>query len=725
MYVVYNSVYPPELADIEARNASPDRSHNETWDALVITGVLGLAAEQILFVSVFYFGLKWLGLLNDSRQRRLFLGLILAGGLLSALAFALLIDVGYLGVGLPLGMLLGLLAYLALTSVFYPYHRPETPGERTRALTLMMFLGAIIAHYVEVHFGIAIAATRLYFWVYCGAVLAVGFWMTHGGKYGKTAQTALKAEIDPGWLVEPSDESAGSAVTGRRSRRKGGEAPWRQHAWIGGLTGGILLSALSYDYLTNSSRLTSIAGILQRSLTILPQSDGEIVSFGILALFVTGWLAWSVIAAAEWARREPQDSRSVFLTSAAVSLAIWFVFSTLHAGRLIAVIQAGAAGEGDPSAFAAVLRQSAALERMLTQFYIAVLLIVLLLGRQLTGSQDAYRRLAGPTGTAAAIAAIIGTLALAGAWQINLRIIHADIAFKVADPFTRNESANSWQVALDLYKRSNRLAPQEDHYFLFLGKAYLELSRLLRNESPFAVQELLTQAEADLMRAQRINPLNTDHTANLARLYRFWAGVSAVVENPRELLLQSADYYARALVLSPNNAIIWNEWALLYLQELGDEEKGLELLMHSMETDPFYDGAYGILGDYYAALARAATDDAARLAAARTAAEYYSGAIERSRRPSARYLYAAAMGGVYEIAGDLPAAIAAYLIALENSSENQVWLVADTLAKVYARAEDFSAALEYAALSLEQAPDEQKPAQQQLIVEITAMQTDP
>ncbi|MEZ4646278.1 MAG: hypothetical protein R3E31_26740 [Chloroflexota bacterium] len=35
MYVAYNRFYPPELATVEARNASPDRSHNETFDALV------------------------------------------------------------------------------------------------------------------------------------------------------------------------------------------------------------------------------------------------------------------------------------------------------------------------------------------------------------------------------------------------------------------------------------------------------------------------------------------------------------------------------------------------------------------------------------------------------------------------------------------------------------------------------------------------------------------
>ena len=39
LYVAFNRFYPPELGQLEARNASPDRSHNETFDALAFTGL--------------------------------------------------------------------------------------------------------------------------------------------------------------------------------------------------------------------------------------------------------------------------------------------------------------------------------------------------------------------------------------------------------------------------------------------------------------------------------------------------------------------------------------------------------------------------------------------------------------------------------------------------------------------------------------------------------------
>src|SRR5690606_13362030 len=85
LYVAFNRFYPPELGQLEARNASPDRSHNETFDALAFTGLLGLAAYLALFTAVFYYAMKWLGVLSaaqaggSARRRSAFLGLVLGG----------------------------------------------------------------------------------------------------------------------------------------------------------------------------------------------------------------------------------------------------------------------------------------------------------------------------------------------------------------------------------------------------------------------------------------------------------------------------------------------------------------------------------------------------------------------------------------------------------------------------------------------------------------------
>jgi O-antigen ligase len=53
MWVAFNRFYPPDLAQVEARNASPDRSHNETWDSLVVTGLLGFVTYLIVCCRFF------------------------------------------------------------------------------------------------------------------------------------------------------------------------------------------------------------------------------------------------------------------------------------------------------------------------------------------------------------------------------------------------------------------------------------------------------------------------------------------------------------------------------------------------------------------------------------------------------------------------------------------------------------------------------------------------
>ncbi len=60
-----------------------------------------------------------------------------------------------------------------------------------------------------------------------------------------------------------------------------------------------------------------------------------------------------------------------------------------------------------------------------------------------------------------------------------------------------------------------------------------------------------------------MNPLNTDHSANLARLHRRWADLKAADPAARQQELETAaEYYRQATNLSPNNAQLWNEWAL-------------------------------------------------------------------------------------------------------------------------------------------------------------------
>ncbi|MDF1515838.1 MAG: O-antigen ligase family protein, partial [Anaerolineae bacterium] len=126
MYVAYNSFYPPELGHYESRTASPDRSHNETLDSLVITGVLGLAVYLFTFVSFFAWGFHWLGLLNSRFQLLTYIGLdILFAVLFFIIAWRL--EGAYLfAVAIPLGVLVGTMVYLTVAAFIWLFQSGES-----------------------------------------------------------------------------------------------------------------------------------------------------------------------------------------------------------------------------------------------------------------------------------------------------------------------------------------------------------------------------------------------------------------------------------------------------------------------------------------------------------------------------------------------------------------------------------------------------------------------
>ena len=111
-------------------------------------------------------------------------------------------------------------------------------------------------------------------------------------------------------------------------------------------------------------------------------------------------------------------------------------------------------------------------------------------------------------------------------------------------------------------------------------------------------QELMRAAEIVLMQAQRVNPLNTDHTANLARLYRAWADFSNLQDQRQALLDKSIDAYDMAVQLSPNAAHLWNEKGNVHLAR-GERDLAEAAYLHSLSLDERYDQTYLLLADFY------------------------------------------------------------------------------------------------------------------------------
>ena len=179
VYVAYNNFYPPLLGHHESRTASPDRSHNETLDSLAITGLFGLSAYLWIFLSLFYYGFKWIGLIRGHKQRNLFFGLVGGFSVASVGFFWWWQGLHFFGAALTLGIAAGMGIYLAITAIIISTaviksDEESLPPLHPHNFLLVSLLATFMAHFVEINFGIAIASTRTTFWACAGLFVVAG-----------------------------------------------------------------------------------------------------------------------------------------------------------------------------------------------------------------------------------------------------------------------------------------------------------------------------------------------------------------------------------------------------------------------------------------------------------------------------------------------------------------------------------------------------------------------
>jgi len=167
----------------------------------------------------------------------------------------------------------------------------------------------------------------------------------------------------------------------------------------------------------------------------------------------------------------------------------------------------------------------------------------------------------------------LGLLALALIVGLNVNLVKADMFYKQGLSY---DNQQAWPGSIGPYRKAISLAPNEDFYYLFLGRAYMEWARSARSFAQVPgsnnPQSLLQESERQLLAAKALNPLNTDHYANIGRLYLYWAdaisdpnsGVKDPAQRQAQLYDQGVAMYETAHNLSPGNAEVWNELALAY-----------------------------------------------------------------------------------------------------------------------------------------------------------------
>jgi len=726
MYVAYNRFYPPELTQVEKRNASPDRSHNETWDSVIITGVLGLIAYLSLFGFVIYYGLKWLELVNNKKQRNIFIGLFTLGGIISSIIFLYWEGINFLGVALPFGMIMGVLSYLILISIFSKRKTIERKDQKLRAYFLLGLLAALMAHFVEINFGIAIVATRTYFWVYAALLVLIGWvFPYHGIFFGSNDQAEV--DSDPSKIDEhiANNQSAARQKRKIKSRRRKNTSNgftrlfhndrpfWLHEAIIIGLIIAVLLMTLGFDFITNPSRSHSATEILWNSFTRLGNSSDQ-SSSGILTLLLTSWIFGVLLLASESSQLriasfhdQVREWIKIILVALAISLILAFAFWIWHAESLAALSRVA------PQSLREVLLQVRQSEGLLTSYYIGLFVLIFFLAFAIPRSWSQQGARYQVFGSLIAVVSIIGAFGIAS--TTNLRVIQADIAFKTADIFSNSKT---WPVAIEIYNHANDLAPAEDYYYLFLGRAYLEQAKLLDDLEER--EKLIAQAANDLKSAQNLNPLNTDHTANLARLHSLWSSYTVDPALKNERALASSEYFSQAVNLSPNNARLWDEWAVLLMNILNQPEEGYKKLQNALEIDPYYDWTYGLMGDYFSRYASVISDDEKEAAFIEAKINYQKAIkLAGSSNDSMKYGYAVALGGVESDLGNVQEAIDAYELALSTYPNTpDRYKIELALVRLYLMNGDENKAIEKAWLAIDYAPEDQKQAVQDYLMQL-------
>jgi len=688
MFVAYNRFYPPELAHYEARNASPDRSHNETFDALAMTGWIGFFSYMFLFGSLFYYGLKWLGFAKDRLQRTIYIILWILGGVSFAVGARLLEGTWrFSGVALAVGITSGFLAYLVIHTLFLSSGDEEGPEVSPKDQILLIALfSAIVGHFIEIHFGIAIAATRTYFWIYAALLVVIGLslWRRSTG------------EPVPG-APAPQPPDSGRARRSRRRTKPGarGKSPvhgpslWEGSADLIALSiiMGLLMATLGFDHITGG--FDPVAG-----------------GFSVLWLLVLTWLSGGAIFMFE---RRAEGSGQVeggiakpLLVYAVISLGILLFFTVVHYTRVSYQPQIENIHD--------LLDYSRQLSNTILVYYVAVFTVVILIACALMSESRLPRKLGHWPSVALSAALTVGAALLI--LVTNANIVRADIHYKQALNW---DNAQQWDASMALYEESMRLAPDQDWYHLFMARAILEKSKIAEGQEggtsfePESISDFLrlTPEEvaalsadglfksgfAVLTQARDINLLNTDHSANLGRAYRMWAETSADPQEVQQRWEQAVRYYEDATTLSPHNAQLFNEWGLVYFI-VGKLEKAIDKYEQSLALDPEYVQTYILLGDAHTMLG-----DTEQAAVA------YKQALRIAPKQMKPHIQLCAFLAQQ---GELEEAVEHCLAAIDLAPNN--YEAHRNLAIIYRDMGDIEAALAEALISRELASEEERPA---------------
>jgi tetratricopeptide (TPR) repeat protein len=507
MGLVFFSYIHPDWAAMMDYTHTADRCHNETLDAWVTGGLIGLAAYLVLFGSIFYYSLKWLGLVADSRQRNFLIVTWLVGVSLGVLVPWLVEGtLRWAGVGIPAGILLALVIYL-MASLFHggvlsPVEGVAKGAEEGKGrgrisddqILLITLLSALVAHFVEIQFGIAIAATRTYFWLYAALLVIVGY------QWQKEPVTEAAETLPP-------DSARQQRGRRRRGQRQKVDRP--SELWT------LDFELLAYSLLVGLIMATTGFDLLTHQFDL--RANGPV----ILGLLFAIWLLGGIPILISDCRFAISD----FWTYVLGSLFCFLPFVVAHS--LIVLPGAG-------------------VERATVVFYVYIFSVILAVAVALMMGGNLYLPLY--RFRAWWLYPILGIGVLLVIFNTNLKVAKADIYYKFA---LSSEEAGDVDRAIALYRHAIQLTSHWDQYYASLGWAYGLKAVTASDASQRAA--LFEESRKALDHARQMSPLDPDIATKLGYVYWNWASLAPDPGERAEKLEAALAYYQQAVTLSPLN----------------------------------------------------------------------------------------------------------------------------------------------------------------------------
>jgi tetratricopeptide (TPR) repeat protein len=677
-----------------------DRIHNDFWDTLLTTGILGLAANLALTFLFLYWACKWLGLVASPSQQRIFWSLLSGGSVMASLGLVSWQGTSFLGLGPTLGAALGLMAYLLWISWRNAFDPALQGLSMDRRLIMMGLLAAMLAHSIEISFSFTIETTLLYSAAYLALLVVIGHrlpLMEAGPSPAEAAAGYLQA------APKAAPEKAKSRPAPKTSPfPKFARTVWL--SWRPEMAGGMIIALVLANFgemliLTHWKGADSALQTLLESFTQLPGSNT--FTWSLPLSIAATWLLASVTLAYEAGGRLAKPWRRslamLLVVSSVLALVYWLLLAK-HTTLMLASSIANLETVGR------LLR-----DYVWTVDFHHACLFLLILGMavflsevQPAATAIPQTRLAPLACGAAVLLAIGGVLLIYGS---TIRWSKAGVMMNRAEYFRRR---TQWPMVAAICEAAIKTVPTADNQYVLWSEALGEQAAVTRNRDE--QQALFLKAEQVLESGRKLRPLASHFSSRRGDLYLKMALAEPAAEKRRALGMQAVESYKQASSLDPGNFEIWNRMAYVGLMLFKPPDEAQPWLLRSLELFPNWHQTHTLLGDLFFRKGTAAQNGDDRKAFLTRAATNYLKAIDltSTNYSDTRYRYSMALGKTFVELRDLSQAIDTYKKVLLASPRGERWSNEEMLARLFADRKDKSNAVFHVQRAINRAPVEKR-----------------